>query len=179
MDFGDAIKSGFRNYVTFRGRAPRSEFWYWTLFAVLATLAGQITDTAILEDADHGLAAPLISLALFLPGWAVGIRRLHDIDRTGWWMLIAFTVVGVVADSKYTDVKEKPTPMAYFPVLQMQSIGAMHVELRTHGDPKLLLPSVQRLLAGIAPDLAPWSKWEGIQRSQEPRCGHWNRRRYR
>jgi len=96
MDFGDAIKSGFRNYVTFRGRAPRSEFWYWTLFAVLATLAGQITDTAILEDADHGLAAPLISLALFLPGWAVGIRRLHDIDRTGWWMLIAFTVVGLI-----------------------------------------------------------------------------------
>lgn len=96
MDFGDAIKSGFRNYVTFRGRAPRSEFWYWTLFAVLATVAGQITDTAIIEDADHGLVAPLISLALFLPGWAVGIRRLHDIDRTGWWMLIAFTIVGLI-----------------------------------------------------------------------------------
>ena len=96
MDFGDAIKSCFRNYVTFRGRAPRSEFWYWTLFAVLATLAGQIADTTIVEETGHGLFAPLLSLGLFLPGWAVGIRRLHDIDRSGWWMLIAFTIVGLI-----------------------------------------------------------------------------------
>jgi len=105
MDFGDAIKSGFRNYVTFRGRAQRAEFWYWTLFAVLATLAGQIADTPLFERSHSGLFAPLISLGLFLPGWAVGIRRLHDIDRTGWWMLIAFTIVGLILLFVWTCIK--------------------------------------------------------------------------
>ena len=68
---------------------------------------------------------------------------------------IPFTIVGVVADSKYTNVREKRSPMAYFPVQQLESIGAMHVELRTHGDPKLLLPAVQKTLVALAPDLAP------------------------
>ena len=68
---------------------------------------------------------------------------------------VQFSIVGVVADSKYTNVREQSAPMAYFPVQQLQSIGAMHVELRTQGDPKLLLPAVQKTLAGIAPDLAP------------------------
>ncbi len=66
-----------------------------------------------------------------------------------------FSIVGVVADSKYTNVREQSAPMAYFPVQQLESIGAMHVELRTQGDPKLLLPAVQKTLVGIAPDLAP------------------------
>jgi uncharacterized membrane protein YhaH (DUF805 family) len=94
MDFISAIKAGFRHYVTFSGRAPRSEFWYWTLFAVLVTLAAQIADNALFDD--PGLFGPLVSLALFLPGLAVGIRRLHDIDRTGWWWLIALTIIGLI-----------------------------------------------------------------------------------
>jgi len=96
MDFAGAIKSGFRNYITFRGRAPRSEFWYWTLFALLLTIAGQIADTALFESPNPGLFAPLIGLGLFLPGWAVAIRRLHDLDRTGWWFLVVFTIVGII-----------------------------------------------------------------------------------
>jgi uncharacterized membrane protein YhaH (DUF805 family) len=94
MDFVSAIKSGFRHYVTFGGRASRSEFWYWTLFAILVTLAAQIADNALFDD--PGLFAPLVSLALFLPGLAVSIRRLHDIDRTGWWWLIALTIIGLI-----------------------------------------------------------------------------------
>jgi len=96
MDFGGAIKSGFANYVTFRGRASRSEYWFWTLFAVLLTVAGYIADTALFESPDPGLFAPLVSLGLFLPGWAISIRRLHDLDRTGWWLLLALTVVGII-----------------------------------------------------------------------------------
>jgi uncharacterized membrane protein YhaH (DUF805 family) len=96
MDFGQAIKSGIRNYATFRGRASRSELWYWTLFAVLLTLAGQIADTALFESPNPGLFAPLVSLGLMLPGLAVAVRRLHDLDRSAWWLLLILTVVGIV-----------------------------------------------------------------------------------
>ena len=66
-----------------------------------------------------------------------------------------FTIVGIVPDSKYTEVREEPVPMAYFPYTQIEGLGAMHVEVRTHGNPKLLIPRVQRLLLSFAPDLTP------------------------
>ncbi len=92
MGFGDAIKSGFNNYVTFSGRAARSEFWYWMLFSFIANLVAGIVDGIL----GLGLVGLLVSLALFLPGIAVSARRLHDIDRSGWWLLIAFTIIGII-----------------------------------------------------------------------------------
>jgi predicted permease len=67
----------------------------------------------------------------------------------------AYTIVGVVPDSKYTGIREKPIPMAWFPYSQVGDLGAMHVELRVHGNPKLLIPRVAQILVGFAPDLAP------------------------
>ena len=96
MNFQDAIRSGFRNYVTFSGRASRSEYWYWVLFALLVAIASSIIDHAMFPFASTGPIEGLTSLVLFLPGLAVSMRRLHDIDRTGWWWLIAFTVIGIV-----------------------------------------------------------------------------------
>ena len=92
MQFGEAIKSGFNNYVTFSGRAARSEFWYWALFAFLANIAAGIIDAGL----ELGFIGVLVSLALLLPGIAVAARRLHDLDRTGWWLLIAFTGIGII-----------------------------------------------------------------------------------
>lgn len=94
MTFIEAIRSGFRNYATFSGRAARSEYWFWTLFALLANLAGGIVDAAIFFHSDIGLFGPLISLALLLPGIAVAVRRMHDLDHTGWWVLIVLTGIG-------------------------------------------------------------------------------------
>jgi predicted permease len=68
---------------------------------------------------------------------------------------VPFTIVGIVPDSKYTQVREEPIPMGYFPYTQLEGLGAMHAELRTHSNPKLLIPRVQRLLLTFAPDLAP------------------------
>jgi len=90
MNFGQAISSGFSNYVNFNGRACRSEFWYWGLFAVLIGIAAQIVDAVIGVPATYILA----SLGLFLPGLTVSVRRLHDVDRSGWWLLLAFTIIG-------------------------------------------------------------------------------------
>jgi uncharacterized membrane protein YhaH (DUF805 family) len=92
MGFADAIKTGFSKYVTFEGRAARSEFWFWMLFAFIANLVAGIVDGAL----DLNLVGLLVSLALFLPGLAVSVRRLHDIDRSGWWVLIALTIIGII-----------------------------------------------------------------------------------
>jgi uncharacterized membrane protein YhaH (DUF805 family) len=92
MGFGEAIKSGFGKYVIFSGRAARSEYWYWTLFSILANVAAGIVDAIL----GLGLVGIVVSLALLLPGIAVSARRLHDLDRTAWWLLIAFTGIGLI-----------------------------------------------------------------------------------
>ena len=92
MQFGEAIKSGFNNYVTFSGRAARSAFWYWTLFAFIANIAASVVDMML----GLGFVSLIVSLGLLLPGIAVAARRLHDLDRTGWWLLIAFTGIGII-----------------------------------------------------------------------------------
>ena len=92
MGFADAIKAGFNNYVTFSGRAARSEYWFWTLFSVIASIVAGIIDGIL----GLGIIGLIVSLGLFLPSLAVAVRRLHDIDRTGWWVLIAFTIIGII-----------------------------------------------------------------------------------
>jgi uncharacterized membrane protein YhaH (DUF805 family) len=96
MNFVEAIKSGFQNYVNFSGRAIRSEYWFWVLFAVLVSIATSLLDYLIFPDMLLSPLNSLAGLALFLPGLAVSVRRLHDLDRTGWWLLILLTVIGVI-----------------------------------------------------------------------------------
>jgi uncharacterized membrane protein YhaH (DUF805 family) len=96
MTFSEAISSGFRNYVGFSGRASRSEFWYWILFNVLVSIALSIIDLALVSGNTTVLSS-IWSLATFLPSLAVGIRRLHDTDRSGWWWLISFIpLIGII-----------------------------------------------------------------------------------
>jgi uncharacterized membrane protein YhaH (DUF805 family) len=96
MQFRDAIRSGFRNYVTFSGRASRSEFWYWTLFGFLVAAVSSILDSALFPSMSTGPISAITSLLLLLPGLAVSVRRLHDLDRTGWWILITLTIIGLI-----------------------------------------------------------------------------------
>ena len=94
MTFSEAISSGFRNYVGFSGRASRSEFWYWILFTVLVSIALTIIDLGILGTSSNvNPFSSIWSLITFLPSLAIGVRRLHDTDRSGWWWLIAFIPV--------------------------------------------------------------------------------------
>jgi uncharacterized membrane protein YhaH (DUF805 family) len=84
MSFGEAIRDGFTKYATFSGRSSRSAYWWWFLFSVLVSIGASILDAA----AGTGVIAILVSLAFFLPNLAVLVRRLHDTDRSGWWVLI-------------------------------------------------------------------------------------------
>ena len=99
MGFVDAIRSALSNYATFAGRASRPAFWWFALFLVLVQVAASFVDYALFAaEGRFGVVAPLVSLALFLPYLAVGARRLHDTDRSGWWLLLAFVpVIGTIA----------------------------------------------------------------------------------
>ena len=94
MNFFEAVSSGFRNYVNFSGRAVRSEYWYWALFSTIVNAVFGAIDQLLYPGAQIGAfsvaATGSGSLALTLPGLAVSVRRLHDIDRTGWWVLLWF-----------------------------------------------------------------------------------------
>jgi len=96
MDFVGAIKNGFRNYARSTGRASRSEYWYWTLFSTLVSIAGGIIDMGLVGAESQGVVGPLLGLALIAPDVAVTIRRLHDLDRRWQWFLIVFTGIGAI-----------------------------------------------------------------------------------
>lgn len=121
MDFMTAVRTCLSKYVDFSGRARRSEYWYFALFTFLAGIVTNILDSIVGTDYDGatsgGLLNTLVSLALFLPGLAAGVRRLHDTDRSGWWILIGLIpivgwiliIVWFCTDSK-PDNKYGPNP---------------------------------------------------------------------
>ena len=79
MTFGESIGTCFSKYVTFQGRAIRSEYWWFFLFTFVASLALRFVSQS---------AYLIFFLAVLLPSLAVGVRRLHDTDRSGWFLLI-------------------------------------------------------------------------------------------
>ena len=94
MTFSEAIKSGFDHYTKFDGRAGRPPFWWWFLFGVLVAIGANILD-AILGT--WGVINGLAALALLLPNISVSIRRLHDTDHSGWWILIGLIpIIGFI-----------------------------------------------------------------------------------
>lgn len=106
MGFGEAIKTNFSKYATFSGRASRSEFWWWVLFTNLVAIGLNLVDSVahlrvwesttdiVIGDqvvpfvnSGVGVLSTLWALAVLLPTLAVAIRRLHDADHSGWWIL--------------------------------------------------------------------------------------------
>jgi len=97
--FLDTVKN---RYAQFTGRASRSEFWYFALFYFLLDVAVLIIDTYLLnpvlgvvpqQAGQGGVLQMLFALALLVPSIALGIRRLHDIGKSGWWYLLVFIPV--------------------------------------------------------------------------------------
>ncbi len=120
MDFMTAVRTCLSKYVDFSGRARRSEFWYFILFVFLVQIVASILDSVLGTDFDasgNGLISLVATLALFLPQIAVTARRLHDIDKSGWWQLIGIIpivgwiimIVWACTDSK-ADNKYGPNP---------------------------------------------------------------------
>ena len=90
-DLTNSVISCFNKYFDFETRSSRKEFWYWQLFRILMFLT-----ITYLESL--GLSGLLfISNFIFLiPEIAVSIRRLHDINKSGWWILLTITIIGII-----------------------------------------------------------------------------------
>ncbi len=91
MTFTESISAVYGKYATFSGRARRSEYWWWVLFQAVAGVVIGLVAMGMGLGRDFG-SDPLSliwSLANLLPGIAVSVRRLHDLDKSGWWLLIA------------------------------------------------------------------------------------------
>jgi len=120
--FLDTIKY---RYAKFSGRATRSEFWYFVLFYVVIVIVMKLLDTYAInpllgstpeEAAQGGFLQVLFALALLVPSITVSVRRLHDIGKSGWWILLALIpLVGVLV-------------LLYFYVIDSQSGSNMHGE---------------------------------------------------
>jgi uncharacterized membrane protein YhaH (DUF805 family) len=93
VGFGAAIALCFHKYAVFRGRARRSEYWWWFLFQVLVSVSATILDLKFFATV-FGMFSALTTLILLLPTLTVTMRRLHDIDRPGWWILIVVIPIG-------------------------------------------------------------------------------------
>lgn len=100
-----------KKYAVFNGRARRSEYWYFVLFNLIVSIVLGIVDGitgGYSPEAGIGLLGGIYTLAVLIPSIAVSVRRLHDTERSGWWLLIAFIpligaivlLVFMVQDSK-------------------------------------------------------------------------------
>lgn len=87
ISFAEAVKSCFNKYADFNGRSPRAEYWYFALFNVAVVMVLAVLG-AIIGKLFMYVYYTYV-LAILVPSIAVSIRRMHDIGRSGWWMLIS------------------------------------------------------------------------------------------
>ena len=111
-----------RQYVDFKGRARRSEYWYFSLFSVLISIVLGIIDMTVLGAdpfaGESGMLGNLYSLAVLLPSLGVLVRRLHDVGKSGWFFLIVLIpLIGFIwllillfRDSQQGENKWGPSP---------------------------------------------------------------------
>ncbi len=117
VSFGEAIKRAIvLNYCNFSGRASRSEYWWYVLFT--AILSGIIS--LIFAGSQNALTivSGIVNLILLLPGLGLCVRRLHDTNRSGWWLLIGLIplagwivlIIWYCQDSQRGDNQYGPEP---------------------------------------------------------------------
>ncbi|GDX87670.1 DUF805 domain-containing protein [Gemmatimonadota bacterium] len=98
MTFGEAIAACLAKYATFGGRARRSEYWYFVLAtSVVSWVAFALGAGMALFGEGTGLVLYyIVLLGLTLPTTAASVRRLHDTNRSGWWLFIYLTGIGAI-----------------------------------------------------------------------------------
>lgn len=92
MGMQEAVRAVFGKYAEFTGRARRQEYWWFGLFVVIVGLVLSVIESVLFGRAmgHYGILSGIWNLATLLPSLGVAIRRMHDVGRSGWWLLILF-----------------------------------------------------------------------------------------
>jgi|SRR6478609_1487940 uncharacterized membrane protein YhaH (DUF805 family) len=148
--YTDVIKK----YAVFNGRASRPEFWWFVLINLIIAVVINVVFSAIGGRSSGQVVSDLYSLAVLLPSLGVGIRRLHDTNRTGWWYLLVLTIIGGLVLIVFFALAGDPGPNKYGPNPQNPDAGAgdMRFDPQT-GQP--LSPPVARFDPQTGEPLAP------------------------
>ena len=123
MDFQTSVKTCFKKYADFSGRALRSEMWFFALFVTLGCLVATIIDIMILGYSIevNGPMYLIFLVAMFIPSIAVTARRLHDVNRSGWWQLIYFTIIGILLIVVWNITEGEKKKNIYGPPIKIKS----------------------------------------------------------
>ena len=99
MGFIEAVKKAFEGTFTFSGRATRSEFWWFYLFTLVSNF---VVLNFLLPGLQYGVSEILslwfgfvYVIFISIMGWTLSVRRLHDVGRSGWWLLLVLTIIGI------------------------------------------------------------------------------------
>ena len=106
-----------KKYAVFSGRARRKEYWFFVLFNIIISIVLAVIDGvtgSFSPEAGMGLLGGIYTLAVLIPGIAVSVRRLHDTERSGWWLLIALVpLIGAIVLLVFTAQDSKPGQNQY------------------------------------------------------------------
>ena len=108
-----------KKYAVFSGRSRRMEYWYFVLFNIIVSIVLGVIDGLLGTSGSYagaGLLSGIYGLAVLIPSLAVTVRRLHDTDRTGWWILIALVpLIGVIVLLVFALLEGTPGDNQYGP----------------------------------------------------------------
>lgn len=107
-NMGDVIRDAFSKYAQFQGRMTRRDYWQWWLFTLITYIAAGILDGAVSQNSS--LVSGLAILILFVPSITTQVRRLHDVGKRGWWMLIPFVNLYFYVQPSEGDNRFGPAP---------------------------------------------------------------------
>jgi uncharacterized membrane protein YhaH (DUF805 family) len=131
-----------KQYVDFSGRARRTEYWMFTLISAIISIVLGLIDALLFRtgsftsitgggsvafSASLGVLGTIYSLAVLLPTLAVSVRRLHDTDRSGWWLLIGLIpLIGAIVLLVFFVTAGNQSPNRYGPDPKALARGAVH-----------------------------------------------------
>ena len=97
VGFLESLSLFFKNYLNFSGRSGPSAYWWYLLWSLIFTILFALIDSLALNISAEDLFSLSSAFALItlIPSISLSFRRLHDIDKSGWWLLISLTIIGI------------------------------------------------------------------------------------
>jgi uncharacterized membrane protein YhaH (DUF805 family) len=96
MQIDNAVINAFSRYADFSSRTSREQYWWFTTAVVLVSIILSLAHIATRFSVFTEVLSLIFNLGILIPSISISVRRLHDINKSGWWLLIAFTLIGLI-----------------------------------------------------------------------------------